>query len=132
MKTIFKKLYYRLQLFDGLWSLPLSIIGFWIVGMLLTALFGYSVGTYDVGFIQPLFLAIAVLIGAANAALGFLYFFARGIFKWFYGRKDGAGKRIVDSVVDWQNLRPHQRFHIFFFVLFFMIGLIVIVYLSFI
>ncbi|HYC27614.1 MAG TPA: hypothetical protein VEB42_02345 [Chitinophagaceae bacterium] len=127
-----KKLFRFLQLFDAIWSLPLMLTAFWLVGIFSTAVFGMAAGTYDIGFFQPLFLAMGIVIGAANAGLGFLYFFARGLFKWFYGRKDEEGELYLPAVKDWQGLKPQYKFALFFFVLFAIMAMIIFVYVQFV
>lgn len=132
MKNHLKKLSFLLQLFDAIWSLPLAFTAFWLVGLLITAMFGLATGTYDMGFIQPLFLAIAVCIGAGNAALGFVFFFARGLFKWFYGKKNADGDLHIPAVDDWQKLTPVHKFLVFALVLFTPMAMVIFVYVKFI
>lgn len=127
-----KKLKRFLKIYDALWSLPLAFATFWLVGIILTGIFGAATGTYDLGFIQPLFLAIGVAIGANTAALGFLWFTCRGLFKWFFGEKIYGHPFKIPAKADWKTLAPHWKFIIFFLVLFGMMGLIVLVYLNFI
>ena len=64
IKTLLKKALYYIQLVDGVWSVPLMFILFWLVGITLQLLFGFGTGIYDPSFIQPLFLAGAIVLGA--------------------------------------------------------------------
>ena len=131
-----KKFKYYLQLVDGIWSIPLAILTFWIIGVLLTAIFGFSVGTYDIGFIQPLFLAAAVVIGATNVAVWGMYFTFRGLYHYIYGKQlvntEGKSYRVNYSKVNWLDLSPWQRYLIAFGVFFYFSTAIIIVYLQFV
>ena len=83
-----KRLLYYLQLFDGLWSVPLGFLLFFFVGFLLSAVFGMAVGSYDLAFIQPLFLAGTVVVGATNMAVLGLFFTFRHIFRYLYDSRN--------------------------------------------
>lgn len=127
-----KKVIYLLQLWDGVWSVPLAFAGFWIIGVILTGWFGAAAGTYDPGFIQPLLLAGAVVIGVTNLSVMGLYFSLRGIFRFLYGQKNNEGQRVNYSKIKWKALTPFQQFGIALFCLFFYMTLITIVYLKFV
>ena len=68
-----KRIKFLLQLIDGLWSVPLGFL-FFGSGLLLSSVFGMAVGQYDMAFIQPLFLAGTIVVGATNVAVLGLYF----------------------------------------------------------
>lgn len=106
MKT---KITYLLQKFDGIWSVPLAFVLFWLVGLLLSAVFGFATGTYDLAFIQPLFLAVAIVIGSTNAAVIGLRFTFRGLHRYLYGQKK-EGEIVNYSKEDWLELTPIQRY----------------------
>lgn len=127
-----KKILYWLQQFDGIWSIPLSFTAFWLVGIILTGIFGYSTGVYDLGFIQPLFLSAAVVIGATNFAVLGIFFTLRAIYRYIYGRKEGSGITINKSKEDFQSLTPIAKVVIALFVLFYYITAIIFVYLKFV
>lgn len=124
-----KKILYYLQHVDGLWSVPVAIAGFWFAGMFLPRLFGYGTGSYDPAFIQPLFLAIAIVIGATNAAIGGLYFTFRGLYRYLYGEKKNGVERNY-SKENWQELTPWQRYAIAFGVFFYYVSAVIVVYLK--
>jgi hypothetical protein len=123
-----KKFLHFLQLRDGIWSIPVAIFLFWIVGILLEYFFGFGTGSYDPAFIQPLFLAVIITLGATNAANIGLWFNFRGIHRYLYGYKNDTGKWINQSKDDWQKINPLYRLLLTLFVLFFFIALVVIVY----
>lgn len=132
MKNFLKKLKFLVQLLDGVWSVPLGFIIFWISGLLLSAVFGYGTGTYDPGFIQPLFLAATIVIGATNIALLGLYFSFRGLYRYLYGQKktgaNGQSYLMNYSKKDWLELKVTHRFLIAFLVFFFYVTATIIIY----
>lgn len=124
-----KKVKYFLQLFDGFWSVPLAFVGFWMVGTVLST-FNAATGVYDVSFIQPLLLAVAVVVGAANAAIAGLYFSFRGLYRFIYGTKDSEGKPINFSKIKWKALTAWQQFVIALSVFFCYFFAVILVYLK--
>lgn len=124
-----KKLKYWLQHVDGIWSVPLTFLIFWLIGLLLQALGGYGVGTYDPAFIQPLFLAIAIVIGATNAAIYGVNFTFRGIYRYLYGERNEEGQRVNYSKNDWLKLNAWKRYLIAFGVFFYYVSAVLVVYL---
>ena len=68
-----KRIKFLLQLIDGLWSVPLGFFIFFGSGLFLSSVFGMAVGQYDMAFIQPLFLAGTIVLGATNIAVLGLY-----------------------------------------------------------
>jgi hypothetical protein len=124
-----KKLKFWLHHLDGLWSVPLAFAIFWIVGELFTAMFGFGTAVYDAAFFQPLFLSIAIVIGATNAAIGALYFNFRQIYKYLYGEKK-EGTRVNYSIYDWKHLSGIQRTLITCFMFLFYVTIITIVFLK--
>ena len=131
-----KKLKFWLSYLDGLWSVPLAFFAFWAAGILLGLFGGYGTGTYDLGFIQPLFLAGAVVIGATNMTIWGLYFTFRGLHRYLYGQKKDPKypapekPRINYSKIDWLKLKEWQRYIVSFLVFFFFFFAILIVYLK--
>lgn len=125
---IAKKVKFYLQHIDGIWSVPLAFFLFWICGVVLQSMFGYTVGTYDLSYIQPLFLAIAIGVGATNGTLFILRFNFKGIYDWFFGFKNKDGVYERPAVADWQNLTSWQKFKIFLFVSSFYVAVIIGVY----
>lgn len=126
---ILKKAKFFLQHVDGIWSVPMVFLLFWFGGVALQFFGGFGVGTYDPGFIQPLFLAIAVVIGATNAAVGGLYFTFRGLYRYLYGQRDDNGKLKNYAKENWLKLTPWQRFAISFGAFFYYVSAVILVYL---
>jgi hypothetical protein len=130
--TVLQKIKRHFQIWDVFWSFPLAFGLFWFAGFVLTAVFGYATGTYDLGFIQPFFIAWAIVVGAVAAGLGFMWFYARDLFHWFYGKKKDDGTVYEGAKEVWEHLAPAHKFILFFFVLFAPAVLIIFVYIHFI
>src|SRR6187402_2217749 len=101
-----KRIKFFLQHVHGIWSVPLMFFVYYMAGVLLAALFGYGTGAYDPAFIQPLFLAGAVVLGIANFALLTLFFTFKGLYRYLYGKKsktpaEGGLKFTNESKTDW-------------------------------
>lgn len=124
-----KKIKYLLQKWDGIWSVALTFLGFYLIGLILSNVFGLAVGTYDPGFIQPLLLAAAVVIGATNFAVLGLYFTFRGIHNYIYGSIKN-GSIINKSKEDWGSISATNRFIITLSIIAFFILAIVLVYIQ--
>jgi hypothetical protein len=133
-KSFLKKLKFYLQHADGIWSVPMAFLLFWFAGIALQHFGGFGVGTYDPGFIQPLFLAIAIVTGATNAAIFLVYFNFRGLYRYLYGekreRREGNGPLLINySKIDWLKLKVWQRYLVAFGVFFYYVSAVIIVYL---
>lgn len=129
MKWI-KRIKYILNQFDGLWSFPLAFIVFAMAGVIIGNVFGYGAGSYDPAFIQPLLLAVTVVIGATNAATIGIYFTFRGLYKFLWGQKDENGNVINKSKESWGGLTSWQKLKISFGVFLFYVSAILLVYLK--
>lgn len=126
---MWKKIKYYLQLADGVWSVPVALGVFWFAGILMQKYFGYGTGSYDPAFIQPLFLAIGIVIGATNASVWGLYFTFRGLYRYLYGQRKNE-RRVNYSKIDWLNLTVWQRYLVAFFVFLYFSSAIILVYLK--
>ena len=129
MKTL-RKIGLKLAMFDGLWSFPLTVFGFWLIGFVMQSWVGLAAGSYDIAFFQLLFLAIGIVIGAMNASVLGLWFGLRGFYRFIYGTKANDGKYINPSKEEWKKLTSCQKFAIAFFVLFSYFWAVIIVYLK--
>jgi hypothetical protein len=124
-----KKIKHFLEQYDGIWSFPAAVFAFWFVGMLLPGLFGFATGVYDMAFIQPLFLALAVVVFAVNASVVGLYFTFRGIFRFFYGYRLQNGFIKNHSKELWKQLPIVWQYGYAFLLFAFMAVLVIVVYL---
>lgn len=127
-----KRTKYRFLLFDGFWSVPLGFFLFFFFGLLLSTAFGMAVGQYDLAFIQPLFLAGTVVVGATNMSVLGLKFTFRELFKYLYGDSDQyfQGKPVNKSKIDFHSLTPIQRLWLALFLFCFFVVCILTVYLN--
>ena len=124
-----KRIKFLLQLIDGLWSVPLGFFIFFGSGLLLSSVFGMAVGQYDMAFIQPLFLAGTIVVGATNIAVLGLYFTFRTIFYYLYGRVEN--KVIINiSKSDFETLKPIQKICVSLFLFLFFVLTTITVYLN--
>ena len=124
-----KRIKYLLQLIDGLWSVPLGFFIFFGSGLFLSSVFGMAVGQYDMAFIQPLFLAGTIVVGATNVAVLGLYFTFRTIFYYLYGRVEN--KVIINiSKSDFETLKPIQKICVSLFLFLFFVLTTITVYLN--
>lgn len=125
-----KKIKYYLKKWDAIWSLPLAFFAFYYSGILLQAFFGYGTGSYDPAFLQPLFLAAVVVIGATNAGILGLYFTLKGLHNYLYGQRGDDGKLINFSKIDWKKIDPTHRLIITLAMMVYFITAILLVYLK--
>ena len=124
-----KRIKFLLQLVDGLWSVPLGFFIFFGSGLFLSSVFGMAVGQYDMAFIQPLFLAGTIVVGATNIAVLGLYFTFRTIFYYLYGRVEN--KVIINiSKSDFETLKPIQKICVSLFLFLFFVLTTITVYLN--
>lgn len=128
IKNFGKKIWYYVQLIDGLWSVPLGLLLITLVGYLFASIFGYTTGFYEPSVIQGLFIAVTLVIGVVNGVTLGMYFTFRGIFKWFYGehRKNpetGKLEILNQSKIEWESfITPWQKFKLFFCVFFLLLA----------
>ena len=115
-----------LEVYDWAWSLPLFGLLYWGVGFVLGGVLGMAVGTFDLSFIQPLFLAIAVVIGGAMAFIYCLrYVFNKILYKYLY---DCKGKEDICFENDFINLQAWQRVCLLLLLFCFISLLVVIIF----
>jgi len=80
-------------------------------------------------FIQPLFLAGTIVVGATNVAVLGLYFTFRTIFYYLYGRVEN--KVIINiSKSDFETLKPIQKICVSLFLFLFFVLTTITVYLN--
>lgn len=124
MKSRFRKLWVWMQMYDFVWSVPVTFFMFWFVGYLLNNIFGLAIGTYDLAFIQPLFLAVSVSIGIIAAAMFGLRFNFKGFYDWIYTKDSYGAHHQFSRLLAW------QQFVIVFIVFFSFVALIAKIYLT--
>jgi hypothetical protein len=95
-----KKLLYYLQLFDGVWSIPIAFLGFFVAGSLSLQFFGDPLISTE--YIQMMILAGLVLVFANFMVfLGAMFNF-RGLQKFFYSKE--LKEKIINLSV-WERVK---------------------------
>lgn len=114
-----KKLGRFLEIYDWVWSIPLSIFVYWGFGFFFGAVMGMSVGTFDLSFVQPLFLAVTVVTGASVASIYILRFHWKALYRFIYSSK--LTDPNLSSVASFRMLQPWQKIlvtSLFYFIFF--------------
>lgn len=111
-----KKVRFMLQLWDGVWSVPLGAALFWGSGMLIQWLFadpsGQSApGFYDPSFIQAGFYASFMCVFINAVAWFGLYFNFRAVWRYYVGRRNKDTGKVENLSKDefLIKLKPWQR-----------------------
>ncbi len=124
----FKRLKFFLQLWDGIWSVPIALSLFLIIGVIIQAFYtdgldtGGGPGFYDPSFIQAAFYVSAMMVFSNFMVWLGIYFNFRGIFRYFIGKKNEEGVVVNQSKEDFKKLQPWQRIGILFFLYFSLLG----------
>jgi hypothetical protein len=121
-KSLIKKAKRHLQLWSGIWSVPLAALIFVALGLLLQAKFGEGVGFYDPSFLQAAFLGSFILI-LFNSVSWFIFYFSwRHLFKYYLSQ----GKEDFDNLKRWQKILLVVSLHVFYIVvLFFLVKMLI-------
>jgi hypothetical protein len=128
--TIGQRIKYYLMHAHAVWLVPICITLFYLLGVSLQYFFGIGVGTYDMGFWQPLILAAGAVSFAINIAIMILFFALRGLYEYLYGRKNEKGIWYTPSKEDWDSMPARSKFFIAFSVLLFFVVAILVVFLK--
>jgi len=109
---------------DWVWSIPLFTVLYWLTGYLL-AVSGFAISVFDISFIQPLVLAVLIVVGASAAAQFIILFHLDEIWNHYFGiRVKDRLKLIMESLTPMQQLKT--LLYIWAFIMF----LVVFVYTS--
>jgi len=84
MKNLIKSLKYRLQLFDGLWSVPLAFVAFTYFGYLSAEYFGDPI--ISIQYLQQVLMAALILVFANFVIFLGINFNFRQLQKDFYSK----------------------------------------------
>ena len=84
MRTILKSIKYRLQLFDGLWSVPLAFVAFTYFGYLSAEYFGDPI--ISIQYLQQVLMAALILVFANFVVFLGINFNFRQLQKDFYSK----------------------------------------------
>lgn len=122
VKHLIKHIWIWMQKYDWTWS-PLLLFGaFWFVGWFMIVVLKWNVGTYDLGFIQPLFLSMAITSALFGFAFGGLRFQWKALFDYQSSRKEE-----INAFNDFKLSTPCQRilFLSFYFTLYVVVNLMI-------
>ncbi|MBK9109840.1 MAG: hypothetical protein IPM92_16070 [Saprospiraceae bacterium] len=128
-----KKLKYFLLFWNGFWSIPLSFLAFFGLGILGQYLFGEGVGFYDPSFWQAALLATGEFLFFNSIAFFTLRFCFRHLWKYYKGNKEfnvRSQKLEVSnrSKDDFDNLQAWQKLFLLVFLYCFFIAALVSLY----
>lgn len=84
MKDLIKSIKYRLQLFDGLWSIPLAFVAFTAFGYISSVYFGDPL--ISIEYLQQVLMAALILVFANFVVFLGINFNFRQLQKDFYSR----------------------------------------------
>lgn len=84
MRTLLKSIKYRLQLFDGLWSVPLAFLAFMYGGYLSVTYFGDPL--ISIEYLQQVLMAAMILVFANFVVFLGINFNFRALQRDFYSR----------------------------------------------
>lgn len=123
-----KKLKFHLQLWDGLWSIPLMFAAFVLFGVGIQHVFPQA-GFYDPSFLQAAVYATAILLFMNTTVWVMMYLNWRGLWRYYKGRKID-GQVINESKKDFETLRPWQKISVLLFVYCYSCTLWVVLFLT--
>lgn len=125
------KVKFYVQLRSGFLTVPILFLFYYMAGVLLAYLFGRTTGFYDPAFIQPLFLAGAVVWGSTTLAKLIIYFNYRTLHRYIWGVHKPAEKIIINySKDDFKQLTNQQRICVSAITVLFYVLLIALVFLK--
>jgi hypothetical protein len=118
LKLLSTKSAFLVKLWPDIWAIPFAVMGFFLSFYFLRWIDPYA-GTFDVGYLQALFLT-ALFIVATNAIvfLGLKFNFK---FLWDHYKDDFFQK-------EWTQLKPWHRFLLFFWLYSLLFALSVVVF----
>jgi hypothetical protein len=113
---VFDRLKRHLQLWDGIWSILVGALIFFVVGSLIQVVFTNPAdpqgapGFYDPSFIQAAAYASFIQVCVNTAVLLGMYFNFRGVWRYLYGNKDREGHSVENqSKSDFKTLKAWQK-----------------------
>lgn len=107
MRKLINKIWNWMQRYDSLWSMPLAAFMYWGAGFFFGNILGLTVGSFDLSFIQPLFLAALVTIGCSTVALYGLRFQWKALYRFIYSSK--VTDEDLISVAAFRKLSPGSK-----------------------
>lgn len=117
MKTFLKKLIYNIQLYDGLWSIPVAFLGFFLAGKYGYEYFGDALISTE--YIQIVFMAALILIFANFVVFLGINFNFRSLQRYFYSAE--IKDHIKSELTVWQRIKLYLFVYFFFLLVFLLI-----------
>jgi len=116
-KIWLKKLLYKLQLFDGLWSIPIAFIAFSVFGYISSVYFGDPL--ISIEYLQQVFMAALILVFGNFIVFVGINFNFRNLQKEFYSKDlQYYSKMELNS---WQKIKLYLFVYFAFLLSFLMI-----------
>jgi hypothetical protein len=114
MKNVIKKLTYSLQLYDGVWSVPVAFLAFFLAGKYGYEYFGDALISTE--YIQVVFMAALILIFANFVVFLGINFNFRSLQRYFYSTE--IKDHIKSELNVWQRIKLYLFVYFSFLVLF--------------
>jgi hypothetical protein len=114
MKNVIKKLTYSLQLYDGVWSVPVAFLAFFLAGKYGYEYFGDALISTE--YIQVVFMAALILIFANFVVFLGINFNFRSLQRYFYSTE--IKDHIKSELSVWQRIKLYLFVYFSFLVLF--------------
>jgi hypothetical protein len=109
-----KKVLRYLQMYDGVWSIPLAFLGFFMAGRYGYEYFGDALISTE--YIQVVFMAALILIFANFVVFLGINFNFRSLQRYFYSIE--IKEQIKNELTVWQRIKLYLFVYFFFLVLF--------------
>jgi hypothetical protein len=114
MKNVLKSIMHKLQLYDGVWSVPLAFLGFFLAGRYGYEYFGDALISTE--YIQIVFMAALILIFANFIVFLGINFNFRNLQRYFYSSE--IKDHIKSNLDVWQRIKLYLFVYFSFLVLF--------------
>lgn len=101
MKALLKSIKYRLQLFDGLWSVPIAFLAFMYGGYLSATYFGDPL--ISIQYLQQVLMAAMILVFANFVIFLGINFNFRNLQKEFYSKELSRSAKM--QLNSWQRIK---------------------------
>lgn len=101
MKNLLKSIKYRLQLFDGLWSIPLAFVAFTVFGYISSTYFGDPL--ISIEYLQQVLMAGLILVFANFVVFLGINFNFRALQKDFYSKELKYYAKM--ELTSWQKIK---------------------------
>ena len=118
MKNVLKSIMHKLQLYDGVWSVPLAFLGFFLAGRYGYEYFGDALISTE--YIQIVFMAALILIFANFIVFLGINFNFRNLQRYFYSSE--IKDHIKSNLDVWQRIKLYLFVYFSFLVLFLFIA----------